>query len=87
VRRAVEGEITGVEQKLTKGPATAEASARTLASLARTLAVLRGLEAEAAEKQDADTTNDADAPPLDIAELRNELARRLDRLHREGGAS
>lgn len=81
VRRAVEGELAAIEQKQASGERGGDAIARALASLARTLSVLRGLEAE---QTDAARTgpDDADAPPLDLAELRHELARRLDRLGR-----
>jgi hypothetical protein len=86
----VEGELAIVERnqakKRDKGEngGSGDANARTLASLARTLSVLRGLEAEA---ENASQDSDADAPPLDLAELRHELARRLDRLRRARDAS
>ncbi len=88
LEEAVQREFARAEATLEKkAPASIEASARTLASLVRTLAELKRMRREAgeAEKQkDAHDDDDADAgrdaPPRQLAELRAELARRLERL-------
>ena len=86
MRVALEKEVAAAQARLASAaPAAAEASARTLASLARTLTALRDLEAGAAEA--ASTGRSNDEPPLDLAELRRELARRIDILRDEREAS
>ncbi len=81
---AVEREFARVEAALDKlPPKTMEASARTLATLVKTLAELKRLRRDADEtKEDATRADDDrdDAPPRELAELRAELARRLERL-------
>jgi hypothetical protein len=83
---AVEREFARAEAALEKhAPKTIEASARTLATLVKTLAELKRMRREAGEpKEDATRANDdddaSDAPPRELAELRAELARRLERL-------
>jgi hypothetical protein len=86
---AVEREFARAETALDKqAPKTAEASARTLATLVKALAELKRLRgsADAAREEAASDDDDApddDAPPRDLAELRAELARRLERLRGE----
>lgn len=83
---AVEREFARAESALDKqAPKTAEASARTLATLVKALAELKRLRRDAdAPTEDAarddDDADEPDAPPRDLAELRAELARRLERL-------
>lgn len=86
---AVEREFARAEAALEKhAPRTIEASARTLATLVKALAELKRLRREA-EKQPEGTTDPDDAadesrePPRELAELRAELARRLERLRGE----
>ncbi|AZG75495.1 hypothetical protein [Methylocystis rosea] len=93
---AVEQEFARAEAALAKhAPKTIEASARTLASLVKTLAELKRMRRESEDKKnDADDDSDqsvgdaseggGDAPPRELAELRAELARRLDRLRGAG---
>jgi hypothetical protein len=86
---AVEREFARAETALDKhAPKTAEASARTLATLVKALAELKRLRRDADEaREDApcedDDAPEPDAPPRDLAELRAELARRLERLRGE----
>lgn len=86
---AVEREFARAESALDKqAPKTAEASARTLATLVKALAELKRLRRDAdAPREEAarddDDAPDDDAPPRDLAELRAELARRLERLRGE----
>ncbi|QGM93543.1 hypothetical protein F7D13_05610 [Methylocystis rosea] len=93
---AVEQEFARAEAALAKhAPKTIEASARTLASLVKTLAELKRMRRESEDKKnDADDDSDqsvgdaseggGDAPPRELAELRAELARRLERLRGAG---
>lgn len=85
---AVEREFARAEVALEKhAPKTIEASARTLATLVKTLAELKRMRREADDtRKDATAPDDdaSDAPPRELAELRAELARRLERL-RGGG--
>lgn len=86
---AVEREFARAEAALEKqAPKTIEASARTLATLVKTLAELKRMRRETEERQDATRADDdrSDEPPRELAELRAELARRLERL-RGGGAT
>lgn len=87
---AVEREFARAETALEKhAPKTIEASARTLATLVKTLAELKRMRREADDiRKDATAPDDdaSDAPPRELAELRAELARRLERL-RGGGPS
>lgn len=89
---AVEREFARAEVALDKhAPKTVEASARTLATLVKALAELKRLRRDADEARedaprqddDADDATEPDAPPRDLAELRAELARRLERLRGE----
>ena len=90
---AVEQEFARAEAALAKhAPKTIEASARTLASLVKTLAELKRMRRESEDREnDADDDSDeaanerdGDAPPRELAELRAELARRLERLRGAG---
>lgn len=91
---AVEREFARAEAALEKhAPKTIEASARTLASLVKTLGELKRMRREADRNEDGarddndgDGTDDVsglDDPPRELAELRAELARRLERLRGE----
>jgi hypothetical protein len=86
---AVEREFARAESALDKhAPKTAEASARTLATLVKALAELKRLRRDADDTtedaaRDDDDATEPDAPPRDLAELRAELARRLERLRGE----
>lgn len=84
---AVEREFARAEAALEKhAPKTIEASARTLATLVKTLAELKRMRRDSNEtKGDATRPNDdaSDEPPRQLAELRAELARRLERLRSE----
>ncbi|HEY8161297.1 MAG: hypothetical protein ACR650_04380 [Methylocystis sp.] len=84
---AVEREFARAEAALEKSaPKTIEASARTLATLVKTLAELKRMRRESDEtKEDATRPDDdaSDEPPRELAELRAELARRLERLRGE----
>jgi hypothetical protein len=83
---AVEREFARAEAALEKhAPKTIEASARTLASLVKTLGELKRMRREAGETKDSDDADGAadDEPPRELAELRAELARRLERLRGE----
>ena len=87
---AVAREFARAEDALAKyAPKSSETSARTLSSLVKTLAELKRMrrDGEATESakevhDDADEVDD-DAPPRNLAELRAELARRLERLQSE----
>lgn len=89
---AVEREFAHAEEALAKrAPKTIEASARALASLVRTLAELKRMRREAdpsyeGARDDDDGATDSDPHPRELAELRAELARRLERLRGEGAA-
>ncbi|MGJ0508424.1 MAG: hypothetical protein ACR652_15145 [Methylocystis sp.] len=83
---AVEREFARAETALEKhAPKTIESSARALATLVKALAELKRLRRDADFREDA-TRDDDDAndesrePPRELAELRAELARRLERL-------
>ncbi len=78
VRHVLEAEIASLRARSGE-PDAADANARTLNSLARTLSVLRGLENE----KDGGHADDENAGPLDLAELRRELARRIDLLRQQ----
>lgn len=84
---AVEREFARAEAALEKNaPKTIAASARTLATLVKTLAELKRMRREGGEtKEDATGPDDdvSDEPPRQLAELRAELARRLERLRGE----
>lgn len=65
--------------------ADADQAARLLANLTRALNALRDLERQTKEDKHAASDSEGE-PPLDIAEFRAELVRRLDRLRAEGNA-
>jgi hypothetical protein len=83
---AVEREFARAETALEKHtPKTIESSARALATLVKALAELKRLRRDADGLQedatrDDDETDASDEPPRELAELRAELARRLERL-------
>ncbi|QGM96315.1 hypothetical protein [Methylocystis parvus] len=84
---AVEREFARAESALEKqAPKTIEASARALATLVKTLAELKRMRRETNEKEEATRADDdqRDEPPRELAELRAELARRLERLGGSG---
>lgn len=90
---AVEREFAHAEAALVKGgPKSIEASARVLASLVRSLGELKrmskdsGLTAGDMREGDERATDErvSDEPPRQLAELREELARRLERLRGDG---
>jgi hypothetical protein len=89
---AVEREFARAESALEKhAPKTIEASARTLATLVKTLAELKRMRRDADDSSEEPTRPDDDAsatdePPRELAELRAELARRLERLRGDGEA-
>ena len=79
IRKMLEGAL---ESAQTRGPeADPDETARLMASLTRTLQSLRALEKDTTQDERRD--DGADAPPLDLAELRRELARRIDRLRQD----
>lgn len=82
VRHALEGELAALRARSGETGA-ADGNARTLASLARTLSVLRALETD----KDGGNADDENAGPLDLAELRRELARRIDLLREQRAAA
>jgi len=79
VRRSVETHLGRIHDRLEQG-ADVESQARTLASLVKTLGDLDRLEHSRAP---ADAAADG---PWDIADLRAEIARRIDRLGADGPA-
>ena len=90
---AVEQEFARAEAALAKhAPKTIEASARTLASLVKTLAELKRMRRENEDRENdaeddderAGSERGGDDPPRELAELRAELARRLERLRGAG---
>lgn len=95
VEAAVRRELAGIEKRLGTGAdaASAERNARVLASLVKSLAELGRIDAARNETGGAgNESNGGDAetqderPPRDLAELREELAARLDRLRAERAA-
>lgn len=90
LEEAVEREFARAEAALEKhAPKTTEASARTLAILVKTLAELKRIRRESDEQRDGARDDDDEAasahdePPRELAELRTELARRIERLRGE----
>ncbi len=85
IRAQLEGAL---EAARARGPdANPDETARLMASLTRTLQSLRALEKDTTQDgraRDDRRDGGADAPPLDLAELRRELARRIDRLREDG---
>jgi hypothetical protein len=80
IEAAINREFAHAEHALAHGePRNAEKTARTMASLVRSLAELKRVQRDA---QGDGTHNDGpdEAPARDLAELKAELARRLDRL-------
>jgi hypothetical protein len=87
---AVEREFARAETALEKhAPKTIESSARALATLVKALAELKRLRRDAgglqedATRDDDETADASNEPPRELAELRAELARRLERLRGE----
>ncbi len=89
LEEAVEREFARAEAALEKhAPKTLEASARTIATLVKALAELKRMRREAEAPKgnatsDDDQRDDSAEPPRELAELRAELARRLERLRGE----
>jgi hypothetical protein len=82
IEAALNREFAHIEHALAHGaPRNAEKTAKTMASLVRSLAELKRVKREA---QGHDRHNDGpgETPARDLAELKAELARRLDRLRR-----
>jgi hypothetical protein len=70
-------QLESLEAEVARGKATPERAARTLASLSRTLAAARAME----QKGGGPVDDDADEPPArSLEDIRQELARYLDRL-------
>lgn len=89
LERAVEAELASVEKRLSgQSVAMGERNARLLASLVKTFAELRRFAAAARSKPGAgDDSVESDEPaPRDIAVLRDELARLVERIAREESA-
>ncbi|MBG0810574.1 hypothetical protein IY145_14470 [Methylosinus sp. H3A] len=94
LEEAVEREFVRAEAALATcgakaAPKTMETSARVLASLVRSLAELKRMNRDAGALREEDGRGrDAfdDEPPRELAELREELARRLERMCGEGEA-
>lgn len=89
IRAQLEGALATAQSR---GPeADPDETARLMASLTRTLQSLRALEKDTTQdgrrqdgrRQDDRRDDGADAPPLDLAELRRELARRIDLLRQD----
>lgn len=84
LERALHHNLASVEKKLSSGDdADVERNARTLASLVKSLAELRRLEALEPRSDDntgAADENDDERRPRDIDTLRDELARALERM-------
>jgi hypothetical protein len=70
-------QLESLEAEVARGKATPERAARTLASLSRTLAAARAME----QKGGGPVDDDDDEPPArSLEDIRQELARHLDRL-------
>ena len=83
LRVALEEELAALQTRAADAPpAERETRARTLASLTRSLASLRAIEASTTKAGEASGQPD-DELPLDLAELRRELSRRLDVLRED----
>ena len=83
LERAVEGELASVEARLSgQSVAMGERNARLLASLVKTFAELRRFAAAARPKPGAgdDSVENDEPAPRDIAVLRDELARLVERI-------
>ncbi len=95
VEAAVRRELAGIEKRLgtDADAASAERNARVLASLVKSLAELGRIDAArnetggaGNESKGGDAETQDERPPRDLAELREELAARLDRLRAERAA-
>lgn len=75
----VEREYARVERALQSG-ASSEIDARTLASLVKSLAELKRIKRENRVENEHDAAEARDDPPRELAELRAELARRIERI-------
>ncbi|MBX3528309.1 MAG: hypothetical protein KF904_19075 [Rhodoblastus sp.] len=81
IRRQLQGALEAAQER---GPAAdPDKTANLMASLTRTLQTLRALEKDTTQDERRD--DGSDAPPLDLAELRRELARRIDLLRQDRG--
>lgn len=81
IRRQLQGALEAAQER---GPeADPDKTANLMASLTRTLQTLRALEKDTTQDERRD--DGSDAPPLDLAELRRELARRIDLLRQDRG--
>jgi hypothetical protein len=69
-------QLESLEAAVARGKADPERAARTLASLGRTLAAARAMEQKGGDPVD----DDAEPPGRTLEDLRQELARHLDRL-------
>ncbi len=84
----VRRELAGAETRLRRGPvATAERNARVLSALVKALSELTRMERQERDAQADDHESQDDAStPSDLAELRTELAKRLEGLRRARNA-
>ena len=86
LERAVEAELASVGTRLSgANVAAGERNARLLASLVKTFAELRRLEALEPAPSRPGAAHDDERPPRDLRVLRHELARTVERLARERG--
>ena len=69
-------QLESLEAEVARGKATPERAARTLASLSRTLAAARAME----QKGGGPVDDDDEPPARSLEDIRQELARHLDRL-------
>ena len=83
IRRQLQGALEAAQER--GGAADPDKTANLMASLTRTLQTLRALEKDTTQDERRD--DGSDAPPLDLAELRRELARRLDLLRQDRESS
>jgi hypothetical protein len=83
IEAALNRELAHVQHALAHGePRNAERTAKTMASLVRTLAELKRVQREAHGHDGRDDRDDDEPPARDVAELKAELARRIDLLRR-----
>ena len=86
VRRAIEAELLALQAQANNASG-GEARSRALTNLTRTLTLVRDLETHVQQKGACTDHDDADAIPVDIAQLRLDLARRIFELRRTGDTS
>jgi hypothetical protein len=84
--RAAQAMLAEQLSKLRNDPDGAQKTLAALASFVRSMSTIKAFEADA-KKQAGATGNTDDEPPLDLAELRRELVRRLDQIRAERDAS